>query len=272
VPLPFFEDFNTPDGSLPAKCWETAVGNLGASSVITNTSSFFWGSGLFGNTGTNVSSTFLIFSSLIDNWLVSPTIDLGNSVNKHIKVEFDIALTSFSSPVQGIFEPDDTVVLVISRDNGATWSYSNIIALFDSSNSPSAIGDHIEIDLTNESGLVKFAFMVSSPTQLAPTRVFFENFNVHDTVYAGVEELMNEGQFKVYPNPNEGMFTLANEGNPIKSNITMMDLQGRIVLNEQYFFGRNGSKQIVLKNVSSGVYILLLQSEGKQEQHRIIIK
>ena len=51
-----------------------------------------------------------------------------------------------------------------------------------------------------------------------------------------------------------------------------MDIQGRVVYDSKYYFNENGTKQIKVGKLNAGVYLLLLQSDGKLEQHRIVIQ
>ena len=77
--------------------------------------------------------------------------------------------------------------------------------------------------------------------------------------------------FIVFPNPNTGIFTVLNEGAENQTNIKVMDVQGRVVYNEAFLFNSNERKVIDINSFNSGVYLLLIESEGKLEQHRIIV-
>ena len=127
------------------------------------------------------------------------------------------------------------------------------------------------IDLPNETGIVQFAFYGTSKVTNANNRLFIDNFKVYDSVFVGVNEIQEETNFKIFPNPNTGLFTILNEGSPIKSNIKVVDVQGRLVFDEGFFFNTYGRKQIDITTLKAGVYVLMIQSEGKLEQHRIII-
>ena len=88
----------------------------------------------------------------------------------------------------------------------------------------------------------------------------------------GVDEISFNNSFKVYPNPNNGEFTIQNIGDAQQSSVKLMDIQGRVVYDSQYYFNENGMKQIRVGKLNAGVYLLLLQSDGKLEQHRIVIQ
>ncbi|MEZ7930199.1 MAG: T9SS type A sorting domain-containing protein, partial [Flavobacteriales bacterium] len=119
---------------------------------------------------------------------------------------------------------------------------------------------------------VKFGFYAASSVSNEDNDWHIDNFSIKDTVFAGVEEISFNDNFKVFPNPNNGVFTIMNEGNAQQSSVKLLDIQGRVVYDNQFYFTRNGRKQVEVNKLTSGVYILLLQSEGKLEQHRIVIE
>ena len=269
TPMTYFEDFTT----YVPQCWEEMQGVLDSSNtVFTSITTSNWVADQFGNTGTDMAARMNIYATGRDEWLISPSINLGSTVHRHIRVEFDVAFTDYANTTQGVFGYDDTLALVISRDNGVTWNKAGIIALFDTGNVPSNTGDHIVIDLPNETGVVKFGFYAASSVSNEDNDIFVDNFKVYDSVFTDVEEISLEAQFKVFPNPSNGLFTVLNEGNSLKSNLKIVDVQGRLVYEESNYFGRNGRKLINLSKLNAGVYILLIQSEGKQEQHRLIME
>jgi hypothetical protein len=200
---------------------------------------------------------------------LTPRFNLGTDANTKRYIEFDIALTddfSTNAAPNG-FGSDDTVAFVISYNGGVTWSNANILMQWDTSNEPGITATHIEYSLNNAVGNVQFGFYGTSQVNNEGV----DNFSIRDTVYAGVNEIDGVTSFKVFPNPNNGQFTVLNEGNAIKSSLKVIDIQGRIVYEEAYYFNQRARKQVDLTKLNSGVYILILQSEGRQEQHRIIL-
>ena len=274
--LPYFNDFSAYKyvsgiGEQLPLCWEEGKGLLTASgSIAIGTSN--WTYDGFGNVGSDGSAKMNIYSTNRYEWFVSPAFDLGADSNTHRYIEFDIAMTDYANTSAGVVGDDDTLAFVVSYDAGVTWKKADILMQWDTGNVPSNTGDHIVYILKKTVGVVKFGFYAASSVSNEDNDWFIDNFSIRDTVFAGIEEVNFNENFKVFPNPNNGVFTLLNEGNAQESNIKLMDIQGRVVYDNKFFFTRNGSKQIKVNNLNSGVYILLLQSEGKLEQHRIVIE
>lgn len=277
VSLPYSDDFSTYTNSSPMDitplCWTEAEGGLTASgSLIIRESE--WEADGFANLGS--SGAARIFFSPFGRsqaWLLTPVFDLGNDLNANRFIEFDVALTDYfnSGPSDNGFGADDTVAFVASFDGGLTWKTSDILIQWDTNNEPSSTGTHIQYLLSNTIGKVQFGFYGVTSVNNEGVDFFVDNFSIRDSVYAGVDEIDGVTNFKVYPNPNNGQFTILNEGNASKSSVKVVDVQGRVVYEDSYYFSQNGRKQVDLTSLNSGVYILILEGEGKQEQHRVIL-
>ena len=79
--------------------------------------------------------------------------------------------------------------------------------------------------------------------------------------------------FSLYPNPNNGNFTIqfnSNSGNEIKVNVH--DIRGREIFNKSYdnngFFNEN----LQLDNVQSGVYLVTVEDGSRKEVKKIVIQ
>jgi len=275
--LPYFEDFNSYTTSYPAGlplCWQEAKGVLGGGSAglpISYVSSFWTPDG-FGNVGTTGSAKMNIYSTNRFEWLVSPSINLGTDPNQTFIIEFDIAMTDYANTSTGVVGYDDTLAFVVSYDDGLTWSQSNIIESWDTSNVPSNTGDHFYHILRNKTGKVKFGFYATTTVSNEDNDWFIDNFSIKDTVFVGIDEIMLEDQFKIYPNPNRGVFNIQNYGTTKNTSLKLVDVQGRLVYDNIQKFSNNETFEINVENLNSGIYILLIQSEGKLEQHRVVIQ
>ncbi|MGB1039900.1 MAG: T9SS type A sorting domain-containing protein [Flavobacteriales bacterium] len=278
VSLPYFEDFATYRSVFPLdetpQCWEEATGTLTTSGGISTMTESRWEPDGFGNVGFDGAARFNMPTfGTAEGWIVSPTFNFGSDPNRVRIVEFDVALTAaFSSNIApNGFGDDDTVALVVSYDRGVTWKSADIIMQWDTSNEPSNTGTHVVYEMRNTSGYVKFGFYGLSNVANEGVEFFVDNFSIRDTVYAGVEELQEDANFRVFPNPNTGVFTVLNDGGAHQTSIKVVDVQGRLVYDESMFFNTKGRKVIDINSFNSGVYVLLIQSDGKLEQHRIIV-
>jgi hypothetical protein len=281
VGLPYSEDFADYRSVFPLdetpQCWEEAVGSLVVSGGITTMTESKWEPDGFGNVGTTGAARFNFPTfGTTEGWIVTPTFDFGPNPNIARIIEFDVALTDDFSALAAPngFTNDDTVAFVVSYDQGITWKRADILMQWDTSNEPSHLGTRAMYTMRNTSGLVKFGFYgVSSIANTGQGVDFFvDNFSIRDTTFVGLDEnSLDITNFRIYPNPNTGIFTILNEGGANKTSVKVLDVQGRMVYDETYFFSENGRKVVDIHNLNAGVYILLLQSEGKLEQHRIIL-
>lgn len=191
IPILVNQDFLTPttsiesfDNFLPNSCWREAQGTLAVTSTLTGTTSS-WTTDDFGNVTTpdNPSARLNITGTLSDEWLITPTYDLGTAGN--LQLEFDLALTPLSGTTATTLGSDDKFVVLISTDNGTTWSTANILRAWDATTPISNTGEHIVIDLSTYTGKVKFAFYGESTTSNASTNVYVDNFKIAEIPSCG---------------------------------------------------------------------------------------
>ena len=78
-----------------------------------------WFSDGFANDGFSGAQKINLFTLGKNDWLISPIIDGTNG--GPYQVEFDVAITLFSSPSPGVMGSDDEVRFLISIDNGDNW-------------------------------------------------------------------------------------------------------------------------------------------------------
>ncbi len=166
-------------------CWEEAQGQLSSSTTFTSTTTSYWISDGFGNVGTTGSARLNIYSTGRYEWLISKSIDLGTGVD--YQLEFDLALTDYANaaaPDQN--GTDDKFAVVISTDNGTTWSDANTLRLWDNAGSAYVYNDipftgtHIVIDLTGYTGVVKFGLYGETTVSNADNDLFVDNFSVRE--------------------------------------------------------------------------------------------
>ena len=128
---PFSENFNA-QGTFP-NCWERMTGSASNAFAGTNPTSYSGGWVMatvpFGNYHPKIN----IFGINTKHWLVTPAIDLSPLSNPALT--FDLALTDYfnADPIENpTAQADDKFMVIISTDNGATWSAANAIVWSDS--------------------------------------------------------------------------------------------------------------------------------------------
>lgn len=172
----YLEDFTS---YIPA-CWSEFQGVLGATStVVSSATNSNWAPDGFANSSSSGSARMNVYSTGRDEWLVSPTIDLGNGTTPY-QLQYDVALTPFSGTGATTFGADDTLAMVISTDNGVTWSQANILQVYTAGSEPSNTGDFTIISLAGYTGLVKFGIYAASSVAGGDINVYIDNFEVRD--------------------------------------------------------------------------------------------
>ena len=172
---PYFYSFT----GFPSECWAEADGVLSSTSVLSGTTGS-WAAETWLNATNGSDVVHNNFASASDNeWLISPSVNLGTGGN--YQLEFDIAFVQDGSSTPAALGTDDTLAVVISTDNGVTWSIANVIKLYTAATSALPTGyEHVVIPLNTYSGRVKFAFYASEGVvdDPADTDGMVDNFRV----------------------------------------------------------------------------------------------
>lgn len=162
--VPYLETFTTNAFSSP--CWSLKKGALSTNTIFTsNSSSWVYPTtqipiedGEGGNIKIN------IYGSNFYEWAISPSINLGESENDvpstTYQVECDLRLTKAYYPtIAPDPSTDDKFAVVISRDNGQTWSINNAYIWSNDASSTRNYGTfgldptHIVIPLTDSNNV-----------------------------------------------------------------------------------------------------------------------
>jgi hypothetical protein len=83
----------------------------------------------------------------------------------------------------------------------------------------------------------------------------------------GIQELDALANFKLYPNPNDGSFTITSSELSGAYVVEMIDIAGRIVYAEQIEISKNEQKVISTNGINSGVYILRMVDNSTNEAY-----
>ena len=172
--------------SFPPNCWQKAQGVLANPTPLLYSSAGvqFWKSGPYrfitGSDSAAVAFIRVDASSLLNHWLITPAYDLGTSSNRNL--EFDAAFTKNGSQTQGNFDADDKFAVVISTDEGQTWSSANTLRTWASPQVIPSTGAHYIIPLSAYNGIVRIGFYVQStsgsPVGGAIPTLFIDNVKV----------------------------------------------------------------------------------------------
>ena len=134
----------------------------------------------------------------------------------------------------------------------------------------------------NLSGLVSITGAFNA---LAGYYYFFYNWNVSSDVcpsalaevIAFIDPCTNISEngitdFALYPNPNNGTFTVTNNGITDFIQIKVMDIQGKEVYKESSNFNTGSSTSIQLNDVESGMYLMSITSKNGRQLINIVVQ
>ena len=187
--VPFYEDFSTT--TFPPTGWTRLTGLVNNAFDGTNptsyTSGWFRATTSYGLT-TQPFARGNIYGSSWKHWLVTPNI----SIDVNAALEFDIALTGYSSSGNSDAQTtgsDDRFVVLVSTDNGATWSQSNVLREWNNSGSDYAYNDisrygtHVVLPLSAYQGQsVMIAFYGESTVFNADNFFYIDNVSIQQIV------------------------------------------------------------------------------------------
>ena len=179
--LPFAENFT--GTTYPPQKWTRGNGLL-QETMPPLTSSTAWVHGRFGNQGTvNNSARLNLYGTLRKEWLITPTLNLGD-VEGNFVLEFDAAYTTWNSTnPPNMTGDDDKFAVVISWDGGQTWSSTNVLRLWDNDESEYVLneiphtGARYSIAFEGE-GYVKLGFYAESTESNADNDLFVTNLTL----------------------------------------------------------------------------------------------
>ncbi|MBP1645780.1 MAG: repeat-containing protein [Bacteroidetes bacterium] len=191
IAVPFLEEFTT--SPLTNNCWEQHNGLLTDTVVFTsNTSS--WAYNTTNPEASPITSMRLnIFGTSMKSWLITPTIDLGNTTNLY-QLEFDVTNTDdVQMLLPGVLTGvDDKFAVVISTDNGLTWTTANAHIWSNETGATRVYNDlmsttpiHIIIPLQDENlipyqGLIKVGFYGESTVNNADNYLNIDNVAINE--------------------------------------------------------------------------------------------
>jgi hypothetical protein len=167
----WLENFNlgyNPTATIPIPArWSELYGFAANPSVFTSTFSA-WTQDGFLNVGFTGAVRLSVFntSTTVRDWTVSPPIDLSNGPWQFY---FDMGITSSGGTAAATMGNDDTVMVIVSTNNGVTWNRSNAIAKFHAGTGITNVGSTYTADLSAFSGqTVRIALFATSTVSNSP--------------------------------------------------------------------------------------------------------
>ncbi len=248
-------------------------------------SNSIWERGTLGNKTFLTSASKVYATKLSGNYadktksyLFSRCYDLSSVTNP--KVEFDMAFD---------LEPDfDLLYVQTSNDGGTTWSNLGtgvVTNWYNSSRLPNgvdcqnciggqwtgrdAVVKHYLYDLPQNANTI-LRFVMETDDGANNDGVIIDNFKVTATALSTNQN--NFEVFAVYPNPSNGLISISLSTNE-DVKISLNDISGRAIFNETF---KNSNltffKEFNFNNLSKGVYIINVESDGKSASKKLIVE
>ncbi|GAB5555802.1 MAG: hypothetical protein SchgKO_00150 [Schleiferiaceae bacterium] len=157
----WLEDFD--GGFLPDNRWSESEGvAMTPNTMFTSTYASWTQDGFLNNGNSGAVRINISAWGTVEDWFFTPTFDLGSGNN--YELYFDLGVTTAGGAAAIPMEADDTLMVVISTDNGATWSRANSIYSIHSGSNTSNLGSSYAVSLSGYNGLVKIGFYMESQT------------------------------------------------------------------------------------------------------------
>lgn len=216
---------------------------------------------------------------------ITSTISIPSGGNiSDVNVTMNITHTWINDLTATLTSPTGTIVQLFSGECNPNASINNIVATFDDSGIAIVCGNNPGISGTvmPNQALSAFNNSNSSGTWVLTISDSFNQdggaLNSWSLNICTVEPLVSEdfdfNDFVLYPNPNQGSFTvkfLSNSQNEL-IDIDVYDLRGRSVYKKSFSNTETFSQTINLDNVQSGVYLVSIFDGNKKVVKRIIVE
>lgn len=156
-------------------CWYKGNGALTTNTTLNLYSYNTWQIGNFGNTGTNQAIRVNPSGAGFDSWLISEPYDLERDGGI---ISYKFGVTGWGNSTAQTTLGANRIDVVVSTDNGLTWSSNNIIKTYTGVGNYSNIGTIETIKLSNYSGIIRIGFLVAARTSSPDIDFFIDDFSV----------------------------------------------------------------------------------------------
>jgi hypothetical protein len=138
---------------------------LAANPTALGTNTSAWMVDGFLNSGTTGAVRNQVPSNSVgtQGWTITPGIDLGD-VSHTTFFEWNMGMTIAGGTQAAVMGSDDSLLVLISTDNGSTWNRSQALAKYHRNSGLSPFGGTYSVNLSTYTGLVKIAFYLESLT------------------------------------------------------------------------------------------------------------
>jgi hypothetical protein len=117
-----------------------------------------------------------------------------------------------------------------------------------------------------------YFFRINAVTSRGTRSGFSNLVELRPSIVLSAEEETLNNTFAVYPNPSNGVFSIATkELKGRNAEISVMDLSGRLVYHQKMNLSGNLETELQL-NIASGVYLLQLKTDKEVYQRKVVVE
>lgn len=260
---PYVTDFTT---NVPNQCWDEAIdGEIVDGPIGLGSSDWTDGRSYENAAGVAVpSNTINLWQNVDREWLISEQFDMSGSSNDVLTVEVAVTDYSFTGPSTAndidAMGSDDQVDLLITTDNGVTWSS---LMTWNLANQPAVTGTSSTIDLSSYTGTVQFAFLASDG-DIDDTEDYDFHVGVFEIDGTASNDAFAKAEFVIYPNPVSTVLYVQADVSVKK--LTIYNLVGQLVKSREI----NNRAEINVQELPSGVYLIEINGDTATETFRFI--
>lgn len=250
----YTNDFST----FSTACWNQASGGSPATGSTGATN--YWVEDGFANVGFTGAAKINLYSTNRTGWLISPTFNLSGG---SYTLTFDYAMTAWNDTVAATLGSDDKVEVLMSEDNGATWS--SIESWNASTNIPNT-STAFSYNITGGTNQMKFAIYATdgSVDDNTDNDFFIDNFAITSSL--STVESSTKNKLQLYPNPFTDVLNIS-DVKDVKS-ISIVDISGRLVKSIE-----KPNSTLQLRELNSGMYVVILNmNDGSKQSIKVIKK
>ena len=206
-----------------------------------------------------------LYQSVDQEWLISEDFDLSGTSNDELVIEVAVTNWTFSGTSTAAdtdtMGSDDQVDLMVSTDNGATWSS---IFTWTLANQPAVTGTRETIDISAYTGITRFAIYATDGA-VDDTEDYDFHVGVFEIDASASVDNTQELEFTYYPNPTVDIVNIS-AVNTIDS-IVVTNLSGQQVVS---YKPASQNAVVDLSTYSTGMYLLQVSSNGATKTVRVI--
>lgn len=222
---------------------------------------------------------FGVFTSFDSNipdtqWILEQIITIPGGNYTTAALSFDFVAEFTFGVAAPITIPRELKVQLLSADGTTVLSDIFSTTFFDTGFLSAALSENIDIldaVVNNTNSQAKLRFTATIPeSATGPSKAMLDNISllIDDTLSLDKKTLAESIQ--VSPNPNNGNFTITNDGRSNLNFASIYDINGRVL---QTITLSNHSRIIPLQtNLSSGIYLMRIEASTGSTTKKLIIK